>query len=489
MRIFLLFYLFCTLNFAHICSEKTFDISLSNQNSFKDILEMLAQECMLSIIFQDKYARSILEEKNIILNFYHSKLDEILQTGFEALDLYYIFKDNTIKISSLQTKTFYIHYIATSRIASSNTNIIFSQDKDSNFYNNHFLQQNSNPNIDTQQNLFNLANQQEESSNRSGSKIYSIDAFDFWGELEQELWHIVFRENDKHIPLKDHHPITINKGSGFITITASPSQIKRAKEYLQALNKKISLQVLIDVNILNISHKDIQTTGIDWSTFYSLGINKENNPLTTIQGSNLQYGINIFPQDLSIGKIIEFLYQYGNVKTISNPKILTLNNQPAIISVGNIIRYTQNYIYQTSNSSTTLQNTRQQYPSIFSGILLDITPSIEDDYIILKINPSITATKDIKIENEADALPSPPNLSTNQISSIVRLKNNQKVILGGLISKVHSKEKKKIPLLGYIPLIKYLFSYSKEAKQVQEMVIVITPKIIQFKEQDENTSL
>ena len=204
---------------------------------------------------------------------------------------------------------------------------------------------------------------------------------------------------------------------------------------------------------------------------------------STTHNPHYQYGINIFSQDLSLGEIIQFLGTYGSVSSISNPKILTLNNQPALISVGNIIRYTQNLVYQTANTSSTLQNTRQQYPSVFSGVLLDITPSIEGDEIILRINPSITSTKDSKIENQSNALKSPPNLSTNQLSSIVKIKNNQRVILGGLISKQNLTQEKRLPILGYIPVLRYLFSYRKQREQTQEMVIIITPKIIHLDEE------
>ena len=146
--------------------------------------------------------------------------------------------------------------------------------------------------------------------------------------------------------------------------------------------------------------------------------------------------------------------------------------------MGNVLRYSQSLIYQTSTNSSTIQNTGYQYPSVFSGVLLDVTPSIQDNQVILKINPSITAAKDPSIENQPTALASPPNLSTNQLSSIVRINDGQKVILGGLISESHNVATKKVPLLGSIPLLKYLFSYKKTIKQKREMVIVITPKII-----------
>ncbi|WP_104697016.1 MULTISPECIES: pilus (MSHA type) biogenesis protein MshL [unclassified Helicobacter] len=479
-KILCLVFILSFLSSSPICKDKKFSVAISKEESFKTILEQIAQECFLSIIFKDKISAQILDNKGMILNFYQASLEEILKTALEAFDLYYTLKDNVVSISYLETKTFFIHYISTSRVASSNTNIIFSQDVAQNNFSTNLPMSGG----DNHQRVIDIANQQDDFISKSGSKIYSLDAIDFWGEIEKELKQIIFRENDRYLPQDTFNPIVINKASGFVTITASPSQIKRAQEYIRSLNKKLSTQVLIDVNILTVSHRNSKTTGIDWSSIYNLGIGGiENNPLMSFNNNALDYGINIFSQDLTIGKIIEFLNSYGDVSSVSNPKILTLNNQPALISVGNVIRYTQNLVYQTSNNTTTLQNTKQQYPSVFSGVLLDITPSIEGDYIILKINPSITATKDSKIENEADALLAPPNLSTNQLSSIVRLKNDQKVVLGGLISKLQMKQQKRVPILGYIPVVKYLFSHTRDLDQSQEMVIVITPKIVNFEEQ------
>ncbi len=462
---------------ASLCEKRKFNIAIGNQVSFKTILEKLAKECLISIVYKDRDSAKILEQQEVFLNFHQASLKHILKTGFQSLDLDFSFNNNVITISHLITKTFFIHYPTTSRIASSNTHIIFSQDS----------QQSGNYNApifsnDNHQRVMDMANQQQESTSKSGSKIYSLDAIDFWGEIQGEIHQIVFRENDHYIPSSDFKPIIINKASGFITITATPSQILRAQKYIESLNKKMAQQVLIDVNIFTITHHDTQTTGVDWSALYDLNLAQIKESGVLLSSSLSDNKVNIFSQSLSIGKIVEFLNTYGNVSSISNPKILTLNNQPALISVGNVIRYAQNFVYQTTNNNAILQNTKQQYPSVFSGVLLDITPSIDGDFVILKINPSITATKDTKIENEANTLPSPPNLSTNQISSIVRLKNEQKVVLGGLISKLQTKQQKKIPILGYIPLLSYLFSHTKNVDQAQEIVIVITPKIIEFQE-------
>lgn len=461
-----------------ICENKKFDIAIGRNVSFENILDYLAQECMLSVIYEDRSSQEVLREKNIILNFHQATLPEILQTAFEALDLDYSFQNQRVRISRLKTQTFHIHYIATSRVAQSNTNILFSQDI--NYQDSFYSPNTTTSSEDTHQRLLDLTSMND-NSNKSGSKIYSVDALDFWGDIERQLYRIVFRENDKYIPSAQSYPITIDKASGFITITATPSQIHRADLYIKKLNYKLGVEVMIDVNILTISHSNIQTTGVDWSSLYSMSINpisNGNTPIVKFSNLSTEYGINIFSQDLSIGDIVEFLRSYGAVRSVSNPKILTLNNQPALISVGNILRYTQNLVFQTTNTSSTLQNTRQQYPSVFAGILLDITPSIQGDDIILKINPSVTTTKDSRIENQPNALSSPPNLSTNQLSSIVRLKNNQRAILGGLISRFNQRERRRFPILGYIPVIQYFFSYTRNNQSLQEMVIIITPKII-----------
>ncbi|PAF47221.1 hypothetical protein BKH41_08040 [Helicobacter sp. 12S02232-10] len=465
-----------------LCNEKTFDISTHQDISAKEVIEEIASECFFSVIYADSKTKEILNSQKLILNLKSHKLESILQIITEGADLKYEIKKRHIEIKRLLTKTFNVDYVATARVGSSNTDVIFSQDAQNNLYQNQLYSlENQN---DVHQRAMAIGSEQTRLNiGRSGTKIYSIDELNFWGELENELYAITYRPGDKNQPEKSSETkksIVINKGAGLVTITASPSQIKRVEDYIFLLNQKMQAQVLIDVNILTISHNNIDTAGVNWGEIYNLGIQglKDGNNLITAGKGGFNYGINIFSQDLTLGRILEFLNHYGKVSSVSNPKVLTLNNQPAIISVGNVLRYAQNLVYQNSTNTAVVQNIGEHFPTVFSGVLLDVTPSISKDYVILKINPSITKTKDSSIENQPNALKSPPNLSTNQLSSIVKLQNNQKVILGGLIHKTQSIVEKKVPILGSIPLLKYLFSYKKDLKQTQEIIIVITPKII-----------
>ncbi|PAF52322.1 pilus (MSHA type) biogenesis protein MshL [Helicobacter sp. 13S00477-4] len=468
-------------NAQDLCDEKKFNISL-NQNVFSsELLEEIASDCFFSIIYTDLKTKEMLDSQKLILNLKSKDINTLIKMITEGADLDYEIKDQHIKIKRLITKTFNIDYVATSRVGSSNTDVIFSQDTQNNLYQN----QSYNSFADTQNNLQQRAmilgsEQTKLNIGRSGTKIYSIDELNFWGELENELYGITYRPGDRNQPEKNtKKSIVINKAAGLVTITAAPSQIKRVQEYINSLKQKMQAQVLIDVNILTIAHNNVDTAGVNWAEIYNFNISPQNSmPLFSAQKEGIDYGINIFPQDLTIGKILQFLNQYGKVSSVSNPKILTLNNQPAIISVGNVLRYTQNLVYQNSTNTAVVQNTGEQFPTVFSGVLLDVTPSIAKDYVILKINPSITKAKDSMLENQPHALKSPPNLSTNQLSSIVKLQDNQKIILGGLIHKTQSSIEKKVPILGSIPLLKYFFSYKKQLKQTQEIIIVITPKIL-----------
>ncbi|WP_081946258.1 pilus (MSHA type) biogenesis protein MshL [Helicobacter jaachi] len=486
----LIFALFFMPSLLLACG-KAMNIHSSSHAMLSKIIEEIAAQCHLSVIYLQEDTKALLDGKKSAIHIKDKPLTNILESLIMGNDFHYTLNKGTLKIGSLLTKTFEISYIATTRVGSSNTDIVFSQDNQvQSLYNTtHSSAPIGISNFEIESQAHKMAMSKATSNNpnigKSGTKIYSIDEIDFWGELWQEIAGIAYAPGDAYQPesSKKSKDIIINKAAGLLTITASPAQLRRVEAYIAHLNAKIQKQVLIDVHIFNVQHTNNQTYGIDWNEFYKLGNLMTLPPNANTQG-NEGFGINIFSQGVSINRIIEFLQTYGKVHSISNPKVLTLNNQPAIISVGSVLRYSQNTTYQTTTQGTSIQNNAQAFPSVFAGILLDVTPSIKDNKIILKINPSITKTKDIAIENHTTALDTPPNLSTKQLSSLVQVKDGERIVLGGLIDKTEGQIRRKIPLLGDIPLIKYLFSYTKNIQETQEMVIVIAPHIVQLDAQE-----
>lgn len=462
MRYMIALCLYLSSLLAFECKEE-FSFFANGAISSQEILEEIAQSCKFSLIYTDSLSREILASNKPHFHIRQMKAKPFLELLLEENDLRYTLKNQVLKISFLYTQTYDINYVSTSRKSSSSTDVILSQ----------------NPNSQDMQLPFSQDYSPQNSSGKSGTKILSVDENNFWGEIEKEISQIAYRQSDKFIE-KITPSITINKNAGLLTLTATKSQHKRVGNYLGKLHNKMHAQVLIDVHILTIRHNNSKTSGINWSEFYSLG-NLSISPTSFLQLGNggLNMELNIFSQGITLNRIVEFLQTYGETRSLSNPKILTLNNQPAIISVGSVLRYTQNSVYQSSTQGTSIQNSTENYPSLFAGVLLDVTPSIQGEEIILKINPSITRAKNSEVENEANALKTPPNLTTNQISSMVKLKSGEKIVLGGLISNLHLKKEFKIPLLGDIPLLDLLFKYKWDQNLSEEIVIIISPKIIQ----------
>jgi general secretion pathway protein D len=115
--------------------------------------------------------------------------------------------------------------------------------------------------------------------------------------------------------------------------------------------------------------------------------------------------------------------------------------------------------------------------SVFAGILLDITPEIgENGMITLKINPSISDTADTVTSDGVRTIP--PDLKRRQISSVIKVKDGQHVVLGGLISTQTGFKDNHVPVLGDIPGLGYLFKRQEKINKVEELVFIISPHIV-----------
>ncbi|MDD6055762.1 MAG: pilus (MSHA type) biogenesis protein MshL [Helicobacter sp.] len=464
---FALLALFLNVISLFSCENRLFDLELQSDSvKIGEVLNEFSRSCNFSVIFKDSSSTLALEKNLSFINFKEKDLEFVFDLLFTSANLNYEFRDDILILQSEATKTFNINYLSTKRQGKSSTSVAINNEEKGKF-----------------------SDDSKSDTSKSGIEIISEDGFNFWENIENEILALL---NAK----KEENRLIINQGAGLISVRGDRNTLKKVESYINNLHNRLQKQVLIDVQILSVRHSDINTMGINWDSLYNLqnldilpfsengslggdGASVSGLSLSKIDGKKtLNYGINIFSQGVSLNRVIEFLKSYGSVRSISNPKVLTLNNQPALISVGDILRYKKSNVYQNTNAQTTLTNTDDEYPSIFAGVLLDITPLVFKDSIMLKVNPSITRTKDEKTRITSLAFDTPPNLTTNQLSSIVKVKNNEKVILGGLIAKNLVNTENKIPLLGDIPLISPLFSYKQTQDLTEEIVFIIEPKII-----------
>lgn len=471
------------------CEDNLFNIKANKGTKISELIDQLADQCDLTLIVKDKEAAKRLKTSLNRFSLKDATLPEVLNVALNEHNLNYSLEDNILKISYLLTKTYHVDYISTDRTSNSNTKVMLASGVANN-----------------QQQTVSGAGGVSTSSmstgeSESGIDISSKDEFIFWSTLSSQIENILNRPEDTY---QAGAPV-IDKESGLVTITGTKKQLDRVEAYLDNMINRLHKQVLIDVKMYAVVLKKGKETGIDWREIYKL----QN---FTVSAERLRTNDNINEGGLApgdglggkipfiadpvigqvaaftdivmnaqIGTIIKFLESQGDVHSVSNPKVLTLNNQAAMITVG------KQYFYKIQNS-TTLSNTggstvaqNEIIDSVFAGILLDITPEISaDGTITLKINPSVSDTIN-PVTNDNVNRTMPPDLERRQMASVVTVKDGAHVILGGLITDKVQNETNKVPLLGDIPLLGYAFKYEEQTKEKIELVIIVTPHLVKAK--------
>ena len=432
----LILFILTVLLFAN-CKSELFSIHTGeNGLPLKAILANIANKCNLTIITQDDISKEKLNNNVALVNIKKEPLIKFLKDLLATQNCFVKIKDNKVYISYYKTKTYKLDIVSSVRSGSSSISGDGGNTENSNF-----------------------------SGSTSLSDTYQ---FDVWGVIKDKITTIL--QNNQEGSGKILPPI-IDKNSGLIVVTGNKKQIDAVDRYMKIMKKRLMKQVYIDVKILSVTLSKSHQTGINWQDL-SLQLNGGGK----LRASNIYGHSSVFNNaTFSISALLNVLATYGNVNSISNPQIVTLNNQKAVIQVGS------NVYYKEASQITKDQNgnvyTQYTINSQFVGVSLDIIPSISDNgEITLYVYPTISQFVQAPQANENRELP--PDIKTNTLVSMVRLKNNQTLVLGGLIANDKTLESNGVPILKEIPLIKYLFSYKDQVTDKKEIVFVITPHII-----------
>jgi len=441
-KIIFLLLVFSSILFGHKCENKLFNCEVGNNSNITlhSFLESLVVDnCGLNIVYKDDLAKKRLN--NLMLSKISVKdytLKQFLDLIISGNNLFYNIDGNKLEISYIQTKTFNIDYIPSTRTGASTF---------------------------------------KASSSENTGDINSVDSkyeFNFWDTLSGNLNNILNTVDTYKAAI----PI-IDKNAGLVTVTATKRQLDRIQKYIDRLNNRLHKQIIIDVKIYSVDLAKSNQTGINWSNL-SFSIGSSTTPASTpITTSNIVGSQSIFSNAVfNVSGLLNFLATQGNVNSISNPKIATINNQKAIISVGDTINY------RVMTKGPSIDANGNQIPATYSseskfvGILLDITPEISNNgTIMLRINPTISSFRDeTQLADPNRDLA--PDTTDNKLSTVVRIKDGQTLILGGLITNKNSFSENGVPVLKEIPVIKYLFSSKTQISQKRELVFVVTPHII-----------
>ncbi len=312
----------------------------------------------------------------------------------------------------------------------------------------------------------------------------------------------------------------IDKPVGLITVTAPRPILDKVEAYFTSLRKEIYKQISIEAKIIEVQLIDSSSIGINWTQVLDnfniagaveFGAHSLTNGVTSFgqifpyvfsndtdgkwnDGTN--HGSSYDPTRLvsnvrintaNFDVFLNALQTQGNTKILSNPKISVLNGQPAMISVGRNVSYVKqidSVVTAGANGSTTTYTAKAG--SILSGVGLGLTATILDNNeIIMNLVPVTSELEEgsqeaVIVAGQGDTSVSMglPIVNVREMSTTVRVKDGEMLVIGGLISDMNSEKGNFAPVVGDIPLLKYLFGHEEKVKNKRELIILLKPRII-----------
>lgn len=301
----------------------------------------------------------------------------------------------------------------------------------------------------------------------------------FWSTIEAELKSM----------LSEGERLTLNKFSGIAQISAPPRRQETLKEFIDTLNGRINQQVIIDAKIVEVTLNDDNKLGIDWvqaatkvGGFSFNGFGSATN-IAAMGGDILPP--DSFTASLASGKlaaVLKALTEQGEVKTVSQPRIRTLNNQTAMVKVG-----TDRVFFSLASSTVINQGgtgsgfaTSQEIYSqnnVTIGTVLALTPQVSaNGSVTIDVLPALTRLE--SIETSPDNKQTAPNTQIKTASTIVRLKDGETAVIGGLIMESEGRGSRGVPYLSKIPGVGKAFRTDSTTKSRTELVIFLTAHVV-----------
>jgi MSHA biogenesis protein MshL len=347
------------------------------------------------------------------------------------------------------------------------------------------------------------------------SRVTTQQQSDFWPDLRAALLAIVGGAEGRSVVVTPH--------SGVVVVRALPGELRAVEDYLRATRLSVERQVMLEAKIVEVTLSDSFQSGINWAAFFedrfSVGqagagtllqpgrdgrrlqatgasIIDSTATTATVTGATVASfaGRNLVNQSAAnpvfglalatpnFGALLTFLESQGNVQVLSSPRIATINNTKAVLKVGT----DEFFVTNVTTTATTSGTSTTQSPSVtvqpfFSGIVLDVTPQIdENNNIILHIHPSVSevteSTRVVNLGGDIAEIRLPLARSTvSETDTIVRATDGNIVAIGGLMSVDIRDNRNGLPgMADDSPL-----RNTQRARLKKELVILLKPTIIE----------
>lgn len=281
-----------------------------------------------------------------------------------------------------------------------------------------------------------------------------------------------------------------------VVVTDYPENLEKIAQLLAELDTPAQ-QVLVEATILQTSVNEANAFGVDFSVLANINFNDVISPLGAVgnllngageggvqpadnkaqavtstvgnTGGAGGFKVGILTDDVAV--FIRMLDEVTDNTILARPRIMALNRQRAEVLVGARV----GYLSTTATETTTTQTVE----FLDTGIQLVFRPFISKNGMIrLELRPSVSEASLRTVTNSDGAGVTIPDELTNELTTNVRVRDGQTMVLGGLFKESTRKTRRQVPLLGDIPVLGAAFRGHDDAVQRDEIIFLITPSIL-----------
>ncbi|MGM0422147.1 MAG: type II and III secretion system family protein [Pseudomonadota bacterium] len=305
-------------------------------------------------------------------------------------------------------------------------------------------------------------------------------------------------------PAMPNAPATfsINRQSGGISVYASHRQHNAVKEYLDKLRDTVMSQVLIEAKILEVSLSDEFSAGINWNEVsdgilgFSVDFARQSFSTPTSSGNGFTATLD---GGNELGAVVSAISRFGTVRALSSPRLTVMNHQSAVL---NVVENRVFFEFDVDVETAEDENERDRIQvdtdirSVPEGIVISVLPAIntETGEISLALRPTVSSVTDTvedptpRLAALVSGLDDPesieglvnlvPQMSVQEIDSIVKMDSGEVVIMGGLMRDRNDVEEEGVPVLSSLPMFGNAFKNKVDRIEKTELVIFLKATLI-----------
>lgn len=321
-------------------------------------------------------------------------------------------------------------------------------------------------------------------SNNSTSVLMQESTNRFWDTIVENVRGILGQAP----AMSSASDILVNRETGLLTVRATQRQHADVQRFLDQALWRAQQQVLIEATVVEVELSKRYQAGVDWSAMDKstglkieqalTGANLSQPPVTTLtlqqQGGS---------QLLAVIKLLE---QFGDLKVLSSPKIMTLNNQTAVLKVvDSRVYFTVSVDITSATASSPAVTTFESHVhTVPVGFVMAVTPQISAaSSVTLNIRPTISRVLGFVHDPnpalaEARVVSSVPEIQVRELESVLKVSSGEIAVLGGLMQDSAQITRTGVPILSSLPVIGDLFSYRDDSVRKTELIIFLRPTVI-----------